>query len=108
MAAHKHTFTYSPGYDAGECPCGQMRYHRYTFRRATHDDLKLCVPWREQFAEQGALGFILLDYRKPTDWHMMPTESEAIATLRYMNAPDDDGGAASEALWQARMAGEME
>lgn len=46
---------------------------------------------------------------EPADWPFLDTEEEARADVAEFNALDeDDGGARSEAVWQARMAGDME
>lgn len=44
---------------------------------------------------------------KLADWPLIDTYEEAAATCRDFNE-DDDGDARSEAIWQARMSGDME
>lgn len=51
--------------------------------------------------------FVLFDDGKIADWPMMDSFEEATETCKLFNAPDDDQGARSEALWQARMAGDL-
>lgn len=44
----------------------------------------------------------------PADWPLIDSEQEARDVTQSFNAPDDDGGGASERLWQSRMAGNMD
>ena len=42
------------------------------------------------------------------DWPMLDTEAEARADVRSFNTLEHDDEGRSEAVWQARMAGDME
>lgn len=42
------------------------------------------------------------------DWPFLDSEAEAREAVADFNRDDDDGGAASERLWQARMGGDLE
>jgi len=87
-----------------------MRYHFERVDTATrvHREhlLKEAVGWgtiptdRPQFA--------LFDGESLADWPLMDTFEDAVKTCKSFNTPDDqDDAARSEAIWQARMAGDM-